>query len=114
LRHLELEAQTLQESKLKYELSEVGFEPEHLQLLNEALGAFVLVFQEEFSAAAAAIALNGLEPSKNILQDNGDKVRVVQWKTSGKENWSDSELPEAVRDSMAQAMLKLKHGRAMA
>ena len=95
------------EDDLRRDLAEIDFAPDTLKSLDEVKGAFGPCFQEEYTAAAIVVSLNGFDLEQGILQDNGERARLAQWKPQTQGHWLDSNIPSEIQEGWIAVLPEL-------
>ena len=72
-----------------------------LSLHRTNVSAFGVSFLESSSAAAAAVALDEIDPNRNILKHSDEIAHVAEWKRQAEEQWDES-VPRFVQTCMAR------------
>mmetsp|Transcript_70632 Transcript_70632/g.204702 ORF Transcript_70632/g.204702 Transcript_70632/m.204702 type:complete len:210 (+) Transcript_70632:101-730(+) len=94
-------------SSLRAALAEVDFEPDEVRQLADLPGAFALKFGESYMSAAIAMALDRIDPQKDVLRDNGTPVRVERWIGEGSSFTSNSDVPMDIKSGMSSLLSTL-------
>jgi len=85
---------------MKRALANIDLEPEIVAKLPDVDGGFGLVFLDSYSAAAAVLALDGMDPAREFIKQNGeDQVRVAQWNPVRQE-FINENVPAVVQTAM--------------
>lgn len=95
--------------QLRRALADIDFEPSSLVRIPGVAGAFLLEFPEGYSAAGAALALDGLVGQRGPLRPQGGlEVRLAEWDPQ-EDAFKDGDVPLEIQHALPQAILAAGH-----